>query len=53
MMGTDLGQITAQGGTVQNYLETYYTSKNDASVYATTSYVDTQIGNIQNILATI
>lgn len=62
MMGTDLGQITAQGGTVQNYLETYYTSKNDASVYltrndasvyATTSYVDTQIGNIQNILSTI
>jgi hypothetical protein len=23
---------------------------NDVSVYATTSYVDTQIGNIQNIL---
>lgn len=62
MMGTDLGQITAQGGTVQNYLETNYTSKNDASVYltsddvsiyTTTSYVDTQIGNIQNILQTI
>ena len=57
MMGTDLGQITAQGGTVQNYLETYYTSKNDASVYltdndasvfATTSYVDSQDSSIKN-----
>lgn len=28
-------------------------TSNDVSVYATTSYVDTQIGNIQNILQTI
>ncbi len=30
-----------------------YIKSNDVSVYATTSYVDTQIGNIQNILETI
>lgn len=30
-----------------------FITENDASVYALTSYVDTQIGNIQNILSTI
>lgn len=33
-------------------ISTFITS-NDVSIYATTSYVDTQIGNIQNILQTI
>lgn len=35
-----------------NDISTFITS-NDVSIYATTAYVDTQIGNIQNILATI
>ena len=30
-----------------------YLTPNDVSIYATTTYVDAQIGNIQNILATI
>lgn len=48
--------------TLSEYLQEYYTSKNDASIYltnndvsiyATTAYVDQQLGNIQNILSTI
>jgi len=41
-----LGQNVSIGGRNVND----FITSNDVSVYATTSYVDTQIGNIQNIL---
>ena len=43
-----------QNSSLDNKVSTLgYIKSNDVSVYATTSYVDTQIGNIQNILETI